>query len=192
MERWWRAYSENSFYELPTALHPSNFNDLTCLWNYYTFSKFMFMSQELQRIHISTNFFTKMSTQLRHYERHIMMHVVISVMLKIIFLVNESSNVAFGQHLLNLAMSSIYHVILYLYPLPDFDCKILPNTSKCVNPRTRFVFHFFNFWELGFYFQTLGIQYSFLRTSVMNLKSQHETPLPGEGFFFPLFAFRGF
>jgi hypothetical protein len=58
--------------------------------------------------------------------------------------------------LLSLAMSSIYHVILYLYPLPDFDWKILPNTSKCVNPRTRFVFDFFNFWEPGFYFQTPG------------------------------------
>ncbi len=43
------------------------------------------MSQELQRIHISTNFFTKISTQLGHYECHIMMHVVMSVMLKIIF-----------------------------------------------------------------------------------------------------------
>jgi hypothetical protein len=37
------------------------------------------------------------------------------------FLVDESLYVAFGQHLLSLAMSSIYHVILYLYPLPDFD-----------------------------------------------------------------------
>jgi hypothetical protein len=63
-----------------------------------------------------------MSTQFGHYECHIMMHVVMSVTVKNCFLVDESSYVTFGQHLLSLAMSSIYHVILYLYyPLPDFD-----------------------------------------------------------------------
>jgi hypothetical protein len=146
------------------------------------------MSQELQRIHVSTIFFTKTSTQLGDYECHIMMHVVMSVMLKTIFWSMKVRMSPLGNICSVLQWAQSIMLFLYLYPLPDFDWKILPNTSKCVNPRTtRFVFHFFNIWELGSYFQTPGIQYSFLRTSVMNLESQHNTPLPGEGVFFFLF-----
>jgi hypothetical protein len=71
----------------------------------------MFVSQELQRIHISTNYFTKMITQLCHYECHIMMHVVMSVMLKIIFWSMKVRMSPLGNICSVFAMSSIYHVI---------------------------------------------------------------------------------
>jgi len=64
------------------------------------------------------------------------MHVVMSVTLKIVFWSMKVHMSPLGKICSVLQWAqSIYHVILYLYPLPDFDWKILPNTSKCVKPK---------------------------------------------------------